>query len=97
VLNAGFEECTLNRRLSCRGFAIFDSMVIQQGLLDRGSRENRRRDPPWANLQPGIVAVTTTAATTSSASFLPTRPSPAIRDCSVMFSDIARGRSEVLG
>jgi hypothetical protein len=36
--DAGFEECTLNRRLSCRGFPIFDSMVIQQALLDSGSR-----------------------------------------------------------
>src|SRR5258708_39746281 len=39
VLNgAWFEECNLNRRLSCRSFAVFDSMVIQQGLLDGGSR-----------------------------------------------------------
>ena len=42
--DAWFEECTLNRRLSCRGFAIFDSVVIRQGLLDRGSRYFSRVD-----------------------------------------------------
>ena len=35
---ARFEECNWYPRLSCRGFAIFDVMVIQQGLLDGGSR-----------------------------------------------------------
>ena len=55
-------------------------------------RGNRRRILPWVpHLQPGFVAVTTTVATAPSASFLPARPSPALRDRCVMFSDIAQG------
>jgi hypothetical protein len=61
------------------------------------SRRSRRRTHPVANLQPGIVAVTTTAATTSSASFLPARPSPAIRDPLCDVFRYCAGRSEVLG
>jgi hypothetical protein len=65
------------------------------GPAHLGFPERKRRTiTQRTNLQPGIVAVTTTAAITSSA---PTHAtSAAIRDRRVMFSDIARGRSEVL-
>ena len=43
---AWFEECNLNRRRSCRGFAIFDSIVIQQGLFDRGGYNTFRGSMP---------------------------------------------------